>query len=73
MWVLPEYMEQGIGRQLFNHAVESCRLRATIILRIEADSNVIGFYKKMGARKIDEHKNNVDDQPRILPVMEINL
>jgi GNAT superfamily N-acetyltransferase len=74
LWVLPEYMGQGIGRSLFEHALERSRSRGFSNLKIEADPNAQGFYEKMGAWKVDErHHGEMDGQPRILPVMEINL
>lgn len=73
LWVLPEYMGQGIGRELFLYALERCRLQDVKVLKIEADPNARSFYEKMGARKVGEHHSEVDGHPRILPVMEINL
>lgn len=73
LWVLPDYMGQRIGKQLFQHALERCCARGASILKIESDPNAQAFYEKLGAHKIGEHHGNVDDQIRILPVMEINL
>jgi hypothetical protein len=42
-------------------------------LRIESDPNAQSFYEKIGARKVGEVHSEVDSQPRVLPVMEINL
>lgn len=73
LWVLPEYMGQGIGRQLFEHALERSRARGMSVLKIEADPNAQGFYEKMGAHKSGDHQYELDCQLRVLPVMEINL
>jgi GNAT superfamily N-acetyltransferase len=73
LWVLPEFSGQGIGRNLIEHAMERARIREFASLKIEADPNAASFYEKMGARKIGEHHSEVDGQPRVLPVMEINL
>jgi GNAT superfamily N-acetyltransferase len=73
MWVLPEYIGDGIGGQLFSHALERCRERGESVLKIESDPNAQGFYEKMGAQKIDEHKYELDGQLRVLPVMAINF
>lgn len=73
LWVLPEFMGQGIGKQLFQHALERCRARSVSILKIESDPNAQSFYEKMGARKVAEHRSEVDGQPRALPVMEVAL
>ena len=73
LWVLPEFMGQGVGKQLFQHAIERSRVFGAYILKIEADPNAQSFYEKMGAHKVGEHHSQVDGQPRILPIMEINL
>jgi GNAT superfamily N-acetyltransferase len=73
LWVLPKHMGQGLGRLLFEHALERCKGQDIHSLLIEADPNAQSFYEKMGARKVHEHHTEVDGAPRILPVMEINL
>jgi GNAT superfamily N-acetyltransferase len=73
LWVLPEFMGQGIGRELFQHALERSRSLGATILKIEADPNAQDFYEKMGARKIGEHRTEVEGRVRVLPVMEIKL
>lgn len=73
LWVLPEYMGRGIGRQLFEHALEKSRMRGASILKIEADPNAQRFYEKMGAHKSGEHQYELDGQLRVLPIMEISL
>ncbi len=73
LWVLPDYMGQGIGRKLFQHVLEKSRLHGASTIKIEADPNAQSFYEKMGARKVDEYHSEVDGQMRVLPIMEINL
>jgi len=73
LWVLPELMGLGIGKRLFQHALERSRLFGVATLKIEADPNAQNFYEKMGAQKISDHHNEVKGQLRILPVMEIKL
>jgi len=73
LWVLPDFMGGGIGRRLFEHALERSKALNASILKIEADPNAQSFYEKMGARKVDEYRSEVGGQPRILPIMEINL
>lgn len=73
LWVLPEFIGQGIGKQLFHHAVERSRATGANVLKIEADPNAQDFYEKMGAQKIGEHHTEVEGQPRVLPIMEIIL
>lgn len=73
LWVLPEYMGQGVGKQLFLHAVAVARDRGYKILQLEADPNAVGFYERMGMHKVGERHTEVDGQPRSLPIMEMKL
>lgn len=73
LWVLPEHMGKGVGKELFSHALERSRGRGASTLKIEADPNAESFYEKMGVRRVGEHHGEVDGQPRILPVMELYL
>ena len=73
LWVLPEAMGQGLGAFLFRHALMRCRLWHVSMLRIESDPNAVGFYEKMGAHKVGVQRGAVDDQLRVLPLMEILL
>lgn len=73
LWVLPECIGQGIGKQLFLHAVELIRQRGYKTLHLEADPNAVGFYEKMGMYKIGERQSEIEGQPRCLPIMEMTL
>jgi ribosomal protein S18 acetylase RimI-like enzyme len=73
LWVLPEYMGKGIGRQLFLHAMIRAHELGFKTMQLEADPNALGFYEKMGMGRIGERLSEVDGQPRILPIMEIPL
>ncbi|MBV6451670.1 MAG: hypothetical protein MHPDNHAH_02416 [Anaerolineales bacterium] len=73
LWVMPEYIGRGVGKELFLHVVEMARQRGYKSLQLEADPNAIGFYEKMGMKKIGERHSEVDGQARILPLMEMTL
>jgi ribosomal protein S18 acetylase RimI-like enzyme len=73
LWVLPEYMGKGIGSQLFLHAATLARGRGYKVIQLEADPNAAGFYEKMGMHRTGERLSEVDGQPRILPIMEMEL
>jgi len=73
LWVLPEYIGQGIGKQLFLHAMELARQRGYKTLQLEADPNAISFYEKMGMYKIGERESAIEGEPRYLPIMEMSL
>jgi ribosomal protein S18 acetylase RimI-like enzyme len=73
LWVSPEFFGKGVGKMLFLHATELSRQRGYKTLQLEADPNAFGFYEKMGMDKIGERQSQVEGQPRILPIMEIEL
>ena len=73
MWVLSEYMGQGIGAKLFDHALSRCKELGVRALEIESDPNAQGFYEHMGAKRVGQSASELDGQTRILPILEINL
>jgi ribosomal protein S18 acetylase RimI-like enzyme len=73
LWVLPEYIGRGVGKRLFLHAIGLARQYRYKSLQLEADPNAVGFYEKMGMYKVGERLSEIESQPRILPVMEIEL
>ena len=73
LWVVPEYIGKGVGRRLFLHAMCRALELGYKILQLEADPNAVGFYEKMGMKKVDERVSEVEGQPRILPIMELEL
>lgn len=73
LWVSPNYMGKGIGAELFRHMLSRCKELGARILEIESDPNAQGFYERMGAKQVGQVVGDVDGQPRILPLLEINL
>lgn len=73
LWVLSEYIGKGVGKELFHHATALARGRGYKSLQLEADPNALGFYEKMGMKKIGERQSEVDGMLRVLPIMEIDL
>jgi ribosomal protein S18 acetylase RimI-like enzyme len=73
LWVLPEYMGQGVGKQLFLDAQSRAREMGHKTLQLEADPNAVGFYEKMGMHKIGERLGEVEGHPRVLPIMEMEI
>ena len=70
LWVLPEAMGRGIGRALFQHAVAQATSSGFDSIRIEADPNAEGFYKRMGAMRVGTAVSEVEGERRELPLME---
>ena len=73
IWVLPKYIGQGVGKDLFTHVLSRSRELGYKTLKLEAEPNAVGFYEKMGMRKVSEHQYELDGHLRTLPLMEMNL
>lgn len=73
MWVHPDHMGSGVGRGLFEHAMELARRSGARVLEILSDPNASGFYEHMGAIQAGEQKSTLDGQPRVLPLYRLGL
>jgi len=73
LWILPAAMHRGIGRSLFEHAVAQTRDSGFRTIKIEADPNAEGFYRRMGARRVGIHMTEIEGQPRELPLLEFQI
>jgi len=72
LWVAPEHIGSGVGKELFIHAMQSAARRNVSEIEILADPNAEGFYRKMGAHRIGEEVSEIDGQPRMLPRLTVN-
>lgn len=73
MWVRPERIGTGLGRELWEHARRRAVMLGARILNITADPNAEGFYLKMGAQKVGQVSAPVDGEARLLPRLKVNL
>ena len=73
LWIDPNYIGAGLGKELFNHAVEKAAEMQASVLEVESDPNAEGFYKHMGARRIGETRSELDGQERILPLLALEI
>ena len=73
LWVLPDWMGQGIGRALFRHAAERAAARGALSLTIEADPNAEPFYRRMGAVRSGVITTEIDGRRRDLPILTFDL
>jgi N-acetylglutamate synthase-like GNAT family acetyltransferase len=71
MWVAPEHMGTGVGKELFIHAMQDAAGRNISEVQISSEPNAEGFYEKMGAYRIGETVSEIDGQPRSLPLMSV--
>ena len=72
MWVAPAHLGEGIGKELFVHAMQQAAGENVSAVEISSDPNAEGFYQRMGARRIGEVPADIDGQPRIVPRMTID-
>lgn len=73
LWVNPECIGTGIGKELLMHAMATAAFLNAAALEICSDPNAEGFYKRMGARRIGEITSEIEGQPRTLPHLSIDL
>jgi GNAT superfamily N-acetyltransferase len=73
LWVSPEHIGAGIGRALFDHAVCRAAALGPTTLSIEADPNAEGFYRRMGAERVDENVYDIGGQKCVLPLMVVRV
>ncbi|HMM80861.1 MAG TPA: GNAT family N-acetyltransferase [Pyrinomonadaceae bacterium] len=73
LWVEPRFIGRGLGRKLFEHAVENAGETTFAAIYIESDPNAEGFYAAMGAERVGESRSELDGTVRELPLMEFKL
>jgi GNAT superfamily N-acetyltransferase len=69
LWILPSAMGRGIGRALFEHATAEASRLGSNLIKIEADPNAEGFYKRMGATRVGTACGEVCGEERKLPLL----
>ena len=69
LWILPRAIGRGVGRALFQHAVELAKKLGHHEIKIEADPNAAGFYERMGAKRIGTSVTEIEGQLRELPLL----
>jgi N-acetylglutamate synthase-like GNAT family acetyltransferase len=76
MWVAPENIGTGVGKELFIHAMQSAAKQNVSEVGIVSDPNAEGFYRKMGAHQIGDVFSESPDEagnPRMLPRLKVDL
>ncbi|MEP6709146.1 MAG: GNAT family N-acetyltransferase [Verrucomicrobiota bacterium] len=69
LWILPEAMNRGVGRALFQHALERSSALGFATLQIESDPNAVAFYERMGSRRVGQTITELDGERRELPLL----
>jgi GNAT superfamily N-acetyltransferase len=72
LFVEPARMNQGYGRQLWNHAIETAAHLGSRRIFIESDPYAEAFYQAMGARNVGFVSSAVQAN-RKLPLLELRL
>jgi GNAT superfamily N-acetyltransferase len=69
LWVKPNYIRQGVGQQLFVHAMRTAAEVGATAVEITADPHAEGFYQRMGAQRIGVMFSTLLGETRFLPLM----
>jgi molybdenum cofactor cytidylyltransferase len=68
LWVLPQFMDRGIGRALVAHALETALRGGAPCVTVDADPNAESFYLASGADRCGEVPAPIPGQPgRVRP------
>lgn len=59
LFIEPDQIGKGYGRQLFDHAVEMGRRSGYDSFTLESDPNAEQFYLKLGAIRVGEHESAI--------------
>jgi N-acetylglutamate synthase-like GNAT family acetyltransferase len=70
LWVAPAAMGRGLGTQLFRLAADRARELGAERLEWGAEPNAVGFYEKVGGRKL---RDEVTEWGRLAPWMGLEL
>ncbi|HEY3462542.1 MAG TPA: GNAT family N-acetyltransferase [Gaiellaceae bacterium] len=70
LWVDPAAMGRGLGSRLFRLASDRARELGAGRLEWGAEPNAVGFYEKLGGRKLRDH---VTEWGRVAPWMGLDL
>lgn len=71
LWVEPEWIGRGVGSRLFRFCSEQARRLGAERMEWEAEPNAVGFYERMGARRLRDSERTV--WGRVIPVMGTDL
>ena len=72
LFVDPEHIGLGVGRALWDDALEIASRRGTTRLRIEADPNAEAWYRRRGAMRVGQTPSG-SITGRTLPLLELAI
>lgn len=73
MFVRPDAIGRGIGKELFFHLCEWCRSKEIGSIQMLADPYARGFYEKMGCVYIREVPSTIEGRTTPLLIMDLPL
>jgi ribosomal protein S18 acetylase RimI-like enzyme len=71
LWVPPARVGRGVGARLLRHAVAALGADGARALRIASDPDAVGFYIRMGARRVGEAPST--PRGRTLPLLVLDV
>ena len=71
MFILPEFIGNGIGNCLMNDFLEKARASTIQKIVLDSEPKAEGFYQKFGFKTIGQLASSIKD--RFLPIMELRL
>jgi ribosomal protein S18 acetylase RimI-like enzyme len=72
LWVHPEHMGKGIGRELLREAIATAVSAGQRHIHIDADPNALGFYLACGAKQVATVPAPTSSEPdRVRPQLEL--
>ncbi len=72
LFIDPDWIGKGVGRMLFNWALETAKSRGATIMNVVADPGAAPFYEKMGFIQFGTYPSG-SINGRELPHMRLNL
>jgi GNAT superfamily N-acetyltransferase len=55
LWILPDYIGQGVGKQLFLYTAQRIQEMGYSEMVFTSDPHADGFYRKLGAQRIGDY------------------
>jgi N-acetylglutamate synthase-like GNAT family acetyltransferase len=71
LFVLPNYIGQGIGNQLLQHSLKKAKALKSQTMQLLADPNAAPFYESKGFMMVDKIQSSIFN--RFLPLMQKDL
>jgi GNAT superfamily N-acetyltransferase len=62
MFVRPDMIGKGLGKRLFMHMTDFCKMNSISEIKILSDPNSKGFYQKMGCKYIFEYPSTIKNR-----------